>query len=150
MTDRTCELIYDGPVRAGSVSVPGRRARFERGVPVAFTEAEAATLDGTVWKWAGERTHPGTGVAGDGTAVPVGSSATLLADDGPDGGLVLVDGQKFGSPAEVLAAATSPARARALLDHERTLARPRKTVVAQLEQLVDGDPAGAAGANEEA
>lgn len=143
---RSYELTYTGDIAAGSVSVAGRRVSFTRGVPVAFTATETLDLN---HEWIGERFHPGLGTSPVAIEVPDGETATLIEDEA--GGLAVVDGRRFGTVAEVIAAATTPERARLLLDHELALAKPRSTLVAQLEQLAaDANPAGTAGHAEEA
>ena len=139
MTD-TYRLTYEGSLRRGFVSLPTRRVTFERGAAVEFTAAETSHLD---TDWTGPRPE-GPGGERTGTGVPLGETGTVI-DDGHGPALAIATGAPLGRIAEVLPLATTPERARALLDAEvSTKNRPK--LVAKLTELAGAatDPAATA------
>lgn len=118
----TCSLTYEGPMASGRQKLPGRTVAFKRGQTIDFTVDELVHLDPSTW--IGDRPDVGA-----------------LAFAPSDGGRAVI--VKVGTPLpsipEVLAVATTPERATALLEAEIST-KNRKTLVAELTQLAGTDP----------
>ena len=127
----TSTLTYTGPFRRIRLCLPGRTVFAGRGDTVEFTAEEIPHVPA---EWAGIREAAATGAPTVGLSVPAGATGILVSDGDGTPDLALVDGAPLGTVEQVVALATSPAKAAALLEQELK-GKARKSLVARLTAL---------------